>query len=270
MSRIPSLLTSVVDSMTRRCVIVFAFCGALALSLGASPAESQTEACAEAVTLWNALPAAERSRALRGEGESFDTSRHTAVQGNFDQTPDTESVLSFTPPESFSVDADKTSFVWFFRCAGDVPSYIDGFAFENNSYSNGTLDGEFGIVTARAERFRGLDHLLLRIEHVDIFGGADPRYSIRTFNLLHLVDSHVVSALAVPTMEETIGGPMRDMLCEKQATVTYEAGRVPKLRYRARKLDHTTGRTPRTTRCTTRAVFDGTRFVPDKPGCFTL
>jgi hypothetical protein len=73
----------------------------------------------------------------------------------------------------------------------------------------GYFDDAPGFVVVRAERVVSARDDVLRVEHVNVRGGVDPRFYVRSLDLLRLVDGRLVPVFQCATHESWVSGPAR-------------------------------------------------------------
>jgi hypothetical protein len=108
------------------------------------------------------------------------------------------------------------SSLWVLAPQGGSWKKIDRRDFAIDPCWEGTLDGTPGFFLVRAEPLLGACRELLRVEHIDLCGSADPRYFRHGFELFALEDQHLVSILDCPTEDTVIRGPDRDSVTIKR------------------------------------------------------
>lgn len=176
-----------------------------------------------------------------------------------------EAVLSLNRGEQESASA---SAVFVFACRGVAWELVGDIELEIDRGWYGTLDDDPGVVVLRPETIAGIDHDLLRVEHVDVRGSHDPRFIRRRFLLLHVVGGALVTALDVVVREHYEGGPSRETTSEATRTLILRPGTartLPRYRFVFVLTEGDTNR--RAGRCSTWLVFDGRTFVPSDRVC---
>jgi len=155
------------------------------------------------------------------------------------------------------------SAVWVFTCRGSSWAPVGRLDFENDAAWDGTIDDLPGVRVLRAEAIPGVGHDLLRVEHVDVRGGHDPRYARDRLLLVHVVGGALVTALDLVVSESTEAGPDRAEIYRATRTLVLRRGARPRYRLTVQTAEHE-GR-PRT--CRTVLTFDGSVFRPADAAC---
>jgi hypothetical protein len=188
--------------------------------LDPAPAES---------VLWAAVPAADRA--------SLEGKPRRVVMAELDGAPPTEAALLVQDvPPSDTYDQEGQSVLWVLAKRGAgwiVTGRREYFITEG---PGGTFDGEPGNQVLRPEELRATCGQFLRVEHLDLRGSSDPRYSIRRFELLHVVEGALVPAFTCVTNEDNAEGPDRSGTTTTR-TVVYQRGTPLSIRVREVTLD---------------------------------
>jgi hypothetical protein len=238
---------------------------------GVAPSVRAPSPCAEPTVtmLFARVSAAERegyyaeTRPEQDEDEvlhEYLSVRPRVLEVELDGQAPREAVLGLNTGEA---EEESGSSVWVFTCRGSSWDVIGRVALDINAGWSGTLDVEPGLAVLRAETIGGIDHDLLRVEHVDVRGSYDPRFTTRRFVLLHVVAGALVTALDVVVSELYEGGPAREETSSATRTLILRAGtarRPPRYRLVVVLTEGEARR--RTRRCSTWLVFDGRSFVP--------
>ncbi len=234
------------------------------LLLASDLTRARAAACAsDTGALWAAIPEAERD-GVRRDAEGIGAPQVHMV--DLDGAPPAEAVFAIDALLGDLHDDAARSLVWVLGCREGRWRTLGRVRLEIDDSWNGTLDERPGVRALRAESIEGVGHALLRVEHVDVRGGYDPRYVRRRFLLLGLVDDRVVVALDTIVREETEAGPDRADGPTTRRYVVYRQTRPASIRFR---VVDTTAQGRRRTICQTELRFDGARFVPDDASCFS-
>ncbi|MBN8614512.1 MAG: hypothetical protein J0L92_28185 [Deltaproteobacteria bacterium] len=238
---------------------------------GVAPSVRAPSPCAEpsVATLFARVPEAERegyfaqTRPERDEDDvlhEYLSVRPRVLEVELDGQAPREAVLGLNTGEA---EEESGSSVWVFTCQGSSWDVVGRIELEISEGWSGTLDTEPGLAVLRAETIAGIDHDLLRLEHVDVRGSYDPRFTTRRFVLLHVVSGSLVTALDVVVSEIYEGGPAREETSSATRTLILRPGtaRTPP-RYRLVVVLTEGEERRRTGRRSTWLVFDGRTFVP--------
>ncbi len=170
----------------------------------------------------------------------------------------TEGVAAYNTP--------TRSLIWALRCNATGYQYIGSYALEATEPPNyGTIDTLPGIRVLRAETLPGVSHAFLRLEHVDVQGGHDPRFVTRKLVLLHVVQGRLIAALDVDVHYSSESGPAREPDLEVTRSVIYQRTRPAAIRYRVYEV-HPPSRRRRTV-CSTTLRFNGRAFAEPGDAC---
>jgi hypothetical protein len=151
-----------------------------------------------------------------------------------------------------------------FACGAGAWAFVDRAVLEIDRAWDGTIDAPPGFASVTAETITGVGHELLRLEHVDLRGGVDPRFVRHRVVLVHVVDGVLVIALDVVTGDLVFGGPERETMSDTTRALRRVRGRVPRYRFVFAQREEQ----PRRRRtCSTWLVFDGRTFVPRDAAC---
>ncbi len=222
---------------------------------------------ADASALFAAVPAAEREGFWIGaapeDAELGSTGRDAAPRValiDLDGVAPAEALLG--------LDAIRTdlspgqSAVWVLACRDGSWRALGRVLFDVDAGWDGTYDDVPGIATLRGEMIAGVGHDLARIEHVDVRGGADPRFVRRRFVLAHVVDGALVVALDYVVRDTVEAGPDRAEVFRARRTLVLQRDAQPRYRLTIR-----TSSARRAFSCGATLTFDGRRFVPDDEAC---
>lgn len=230
-----------------------------------------TSACASAVaeTLFARTPETSRLPFFLVPPEVNDEGRRThyeeraprVLEVDLDGEPPREAVLVL---EAIHAGEPSASGVFVFACRARGWEYVDRVVLDIDSAWEGTIDETPGVVAVTTETIAGIGHPLLRIEHLDLRGGADPRFLRHRLMYVHLVDGAVVTALDVVTGDLVFGGPERETISDTTRALRLVRGRAPRFRF---VLTREEERPRRRSSCSTWLVFDGRTFVPRDAAC---
>ncbi len=242
--------------------------GLVAASARAQPRAPETSAvpCGPVLVspLWAAVPEPERtgfSVEPVADEDPRGTTAPRVAEIELDGVAPREAVLGVDAIGDGSDDG--RSAVWVLACRGTSWTSIGRLDFDNDSAWDGTLDDLPGLREMRAEPVPGIGHDLLRVEHVDVRGGADPRFVRRRFVLAHVVGGVLVTALDLVVSESVEAGPDRAEVFRATRTLVLRRGRVPSYRLTVRTVDEN----ERTRACRTVLTYDQRTFVAADPGC---
>ena len=235
----------------------------LAFAVAPSPIEAQCVA-PEAHALFDAIPASDRDGiVLDSDGVAEPQTRSLELDG----AAPAEAVLAIDvllgDLHGDLHDGPARSLVWVLGCRAGRWTPLGRLRLDIDSSWDGTIDERPGVRVIRPESFRGMAHDLLRIEHIDVRGGYDPRYVRRRFLLVGLVDDRLTVALDAIVRDQTTVGPDREDGFGAIRTLIYDRAR-PWIRLR---IVETSPNGRRRTLCRARLRFDGARFVPDDARC---
>ncbi|MEZ4338001.1 MAG: hypothetical protein R3B82_15380 [Sandaracinaceae bacterium] len=205
----------------------------------------------EADALFASLPEAERAGlTLGGRGV---TAQVTLVE--LDGAAPEEAVLAVDALVG-PADGDAASHLFVLGCREGRWQHLGGVRLDIDDAWDGTLDERPGVRVVRAEAIPGVARSFLRVEHVDVRGGFDPRFVTQRLLLLTLSSDRVEVALDAVVDTASVSGPAREEGPTTRRVLRYEQGGAIALR----ELSISTrGRTRTVCRETLR--FDGTRSV---------
>lgn len=239
-----------------------------AVSVSAQTSPSPGSPCGPALVapLWAAVPEAERagfSVEPPADEDPRGTTAPRVTELELDGVAPREAVLGVDAIGDGSSAHDGHSAVWVLACRGTSWTSIGRLLFDNDWSWSGTLDDVPGLRVLRAETVAGLGHDLLRVEHVDVRGGADPRYVRRRFVLAHVIDGALVTALDLVVSEVTEAGPRRDEVFRATRTLVLRRGTLPSYHLTVRTVEERR----RARVCRTVLELDGRSFVPADAAC---
>ncbi len=216
--------------------------------------------------LWDAVPMAERegfSAEPPSDEDVGPPSTPRVMLLELDGAAPTEALLGL---DAIGDGTDPgQSAVWAFACRAGRWSSLGQVRFENAAAWDGTIDEVPGLRVLRAEVIPGVDHPFVRIEHVDVRGGVDPRFVRRRFVLAHVTGGALVNALELVVSESVEAGPEREEVFSATRTLVFDRrARPPRYRLTVRTIDSQVGRARR---CRTELVFDGRIFAAADPAC---
>jgi hypothetical protein len=231
-------------------------CSVLLASTPALAAPGPRARCAaDDAALWAAIPAKAR-RGLRTPSR--------VVRLEMDGRPPKEVAVSadLVPAALDSAGPAGTgrSTLWLLTCRGGRWAVAGQREWTNNRYWDGYYDAVPGIKVLRSERLPGCKGTFLRVEHIDLQGGVDPRYLYRRFVLLHLRGGVLVTAFECATQDIVARGPNRTERSTIRI-VSYKRGEPPRIRVRQRTTDEAGASKTKTTTYRLR----GERFRPRGP-----
>ncbi len=253
-------------------VIAMMFCArARADDVSVAPPSVQPTACASptADSLFARIPETARTEfflvppAATDEGVTrhYEDRPPRVLEAELDGAGSREAVLLL---EAIHSGEPSVSGAFVFQCRAAAWVFVDRVVLDIDWAWDGTIEGPPGFSSVTSETIAGVGHELLRIEHVDLRGGVDPRFLRHRVVLVHVVDGALVTALDVITSELIMGGPERDTISETTRTLRVRPGRTPRYRF----VFTSSEEQPRRRRsCSTWLTYDGRTFVPRDAGC---
>lgn len=217
----------------------------------ASSARAQACPTPTAQALWLATSDAQRA------GSQLPDSRSQVAEVELTGAAPNEAALAFD-----ELEGEPRTRLWVYACQQGQWASLAHAELDINRGWDGTIDTRPGVQRLQRETFAGA-HEFLRLEHVDVNGGSDPRFVRRRLLLFHLVRGELSPALDLTLDESNESGPERETTMTSTRSITRIRGTRP--RYRLRVSETVVGEPRR--RCTTTLNFDGERFVPRNPRC---
>ncbi|MEZ4394734.1 MAG: hypothetical protein R3A48_26975 [Polyangiales bacterium] len=230
-----------------------------------APAAARAQAvCAapEASALWARIPDDLREGAWIARGDGDDGRLDPAprvLTAELDGAAPREAVLAV---DAIRRGAESRSLVWTFGCRDGAWRALGVLSLGVDAAWDGTLDARPGLAALRVERAPGMDHDFLRVEHLDVRGGADPRFERRRLVLIHVRDGLPFAALDLALREHVLAGPARATVYEATRALDL---RAPRATLRVRTFS---GSPPRWRACRTALRLEGRSYRAADPACF--